>query len=108
MSSSLLICRAASQITSRSRCDGPRVAVTMLAGCTSASATPAAKQTEKASDIITAKMEAMNSENGQKPPTKFNKGSVSPLKPPKSTKTKTGFEVKFASGATITTPTVYA
>ena len=79
------------------------LAVCLLAGCTSAGAAPSAKESE----IVTDKVEAMNSDRVQKPPTKFNKGSVSPIKPPKATKTKTGFEVKFGSGATITTPTVY-
>src|SRR5258706_6254348 len=83
------------------------LAVLLLAGCSRASAAPTAKEVAKESDIVTDKMEAMNSPKGQKPATKFNKGSVAPIKPPKATKTKTGFEVKFPSGATITTPTVY-
>ena len=58
-------------------------------------------------EIVTAEVEKMNSDEFGRPPIKFNKGHVSPRKPAPTTKTATGFQVQFASHATITTPTVY-
>ena len=58
-------------------------------------------------EIVTAEVEKMNSDAFGRPPIKFNKGHVSPRKPAPTTKTATGFQVQFASHATITTPTVY-
>jgi len=58
-------------------------------------------------EIVTAEVEAMNSDKYGRPPVKFNNGHVSARKPAPTTKTATGFQVQFASHATITTPTVY-
>lgn len=58
-------------------------------------------------EIVTAEVEKMNSDEFGRPPVKFNKGHVTPRKPAPTTKTATGFQVQFASHATITTPTVY-
>jgi outer membrane protein assembly factor BamB len=58
-------------------------------------------------EIVTAEVEKMNSDEFGRPPVKFNNGHVSPRKPAPTTKTANGFQVQFASHATITTPTVY-
>ncbi|MBA3503567.1 MAG: PQQ-binding-like beta-propeller repeat protein [Deltaproteobacteria bacterium] len=58
-------------------------------------------------EIVTAEIEKMNSAEFGRPPVKFNKGHVSARKPAPTTKTANGFQVQFASHATITTPTVY-
>ena len=58
-------------------------------------------------EIVTAEMEKMNSEAFGRPPTTFQKGNPRPIPIPKAAKTATGFQVQFASHATITTPTVY-
>lgn len=58
-------------------------------------------------EIVTAEVEKMNSDAYGRPPVKFKKGHVTPRKPAPMTKTATGFQVQFASHATITTPTVY-
>ena len=58
-------------------------------------------------EIVTAEIEAMNSKDHGRPPIQFRPGSVSPLPAPKAAKTVSGFQVQFASHATITTPTVY-
>jgi outer membrane protein assembly factor BamB len=73
---------------------------------------PAAKPVPTPTDapkgeIVTAEVEKMNSDEFGRPPVKFNKGSVSPRKAAPTTKTATGFQVQFASHATITTPTIY-
>lgn len=58
-------------------------------------------------EIVTAEVEKMNGPEYGRPPIDFRKGSVSPISAPKPTKTTTGFQVQFASHATIVTPTVY-
>ncbi|HLL24306.1 MAG TPA: PQQ-binding-like beta-propeller repeat protein [Kofleriaceae bacterium] len=58
-------------------------------------------------NIVTAEVLAMNGEAFGRPPVKFKSGHVTPRKPAPTKKTPTGFEVQFASHATITTPTVY-
>jgi outer membrane protein assembly factor BamB len=58
-------------------------------------------------EIVTAEVEKMNSGEYGRPPVKFRPGHVSPRKPAPTTRTATGFQVQFASHATITTPTVY-
>jgi outer membrane protein assembly factor BamB len=71
--------------------------------------TPAVKIADDApkGEIVTAEVEKMNSVEFGRPPTEFRKGHPTPRKAPKATKTPTGFQVQFASRATITTPTVY-
>jgi outer membrane protein assembly factor BamB len=49
----------------------------------------------------------MNSAKYARPPTKFRKGHVKAKKPAKLKQTKVGFEIRFPSGAPITTPAVY-
>ena len=56
---------------------------------------------------IVEEMRAMNSDKFGRPPVKFRKGHVSTRKPPKVVQTKTGFEVRFASGASVVTPAVH-
>jgi hypothetical protein len=58
-------------------------------------------------ELVTAEIEAMNSEQVGKPPTQFRPGHPTTRASPKATRTPTGFHVQFASHATITTPTVY-
>src|SRR5688572_5546675 len=58
-------------------------------------------------EIVTAEVEKMNSDEWGRPPVTFRKGHVSPRQPAPTTKTATGFQVQFASHATITTPTIY-
>jgi Ca-activated chloride channel homolog len=58
-------------------------------------------------EIVTAEIERINGPAYGKPPVEFRKGSVTPIPAPKPTKTATGFQVQFASRATIVTPTVY-
>lgn len=58
-------------------------------------------------DIVTAHVVELNSDKYARPPTTFRAGSVSTVAPPKATKTATGFQVQFASHASIVTPTVY-
>src|SRR5262249_1510913 len=60
-----------------------------------------------AANIVTAEVLKMNGPEFGRPAAKFRTGSVTLAEAPKSTKTPTGFEVRFASHATITTPTVY-
>ena len=52
-------------------------------------------------------VEELNGEKWGAPPVKFRKGHVKQKKPPKVVKTKSGFEVKFASSARVATPAVY-
>ncbi len=56
---------------------------------------------------IIEEMRAMNSDRFGRPPVVFRKGHVSTKKPPKVVQTKTGFEVTFASGASVVTPAVH-
>ena len=58
-------------------------------------------------DIVTADVLKMNGANYGRPAATFRRGSVSPIPAPSATRTKAGFQVQFASHATITTPTVY-
>lgn len=58
-------------------------------------------------EIVTAEIEKLNSSEHARPPTEFRAGHPTPGKAPKAKKTATGFQVQFASHATITTPTVY-
>jgi len=58
-------------------------------------------------EIVTTQIKDLNSDKYGRPPTKFRPGSVAPIAIPKSDKTAQGFQVVFASHATITTPTVY-
>jgi Ca-activated chloride channel homolog len=58
-------------------------------------------------EIVTAEIEKMNGADFAGPPTTFQKGHPRPIPTPKSARTATGFQVQFASHATITTPTVY-
>ena len=58
-------------------------------------------------EIVTAKVNEMNSDKYGRPPIKFNPGSTSAIESPKAAKTTSGFQVQFASSAQITTPTVY-
>ncbi|HUH00731.1 MAG TPA: PQQ-binding-like beta-propeller repeat protein [Kofleriaceae bacterium] len=60
-----------------------------------------------AGEDVTAKVIAMNSEDFASPPTEFRAGHVTPRTPPTMKKTRTGFEIRFASGAPVTTPAVY-
>lgn len=79
---------------------------------TTTSPTPAPTPAAKAHDapqgeIVTAQMEKLNSAEYGAPPTTFRPGHPTKRKAPPATKTATGFQVQFASHATITTPTVY-
>jgi len=56
-------------------------------------------------EIVTAEVLKMNGAEFGRPASKFRPGSVSAVPAPKSSKTATGFQVQFASHATITTPT---
>ena len=59
-------------------------------------------------EIVTAEVTKMNSAAYGRPPAQFRAGQVSRIAaPPKATRTAAGFQVQFASHATITTPTVY-
>jgi Ca-activated chloride channel homolog len=58
-------------------------------------------------EIVTAELEKMNGSDYGRPGTTFQKGNPRPIQVPKASKTATGFQVQFASHATITTPTVY-
>ena len=58
-------------------------------------------------DIVTAHVVELNSDKYARPSATFRAGSVTPVAPPKPTKTATGFQVQFASHASIVTPTVY-
>ncbi|MGH9889231.1 MAG: PQQ-binding-like beta-propeller repeat protein, partial [bacterium] len=58
-------------------------------------------------EIVTAEVLKMNGAELGRPASKFRSGSVSSVPAPKSSKTASGFQVQFASHATITTPTVY-
>jgi outer membrane protein assembly factor BamB len=49
----------------------------------------------------------MNSDDFAGPPNQFRPGHVTRRKAPSMKKTATGFEIKFASGAPVTTPAVY-
>src|SRR5262245_43677201 len=62
---------------------------------------------EDAANIVTAEVVKMNSAEYGRPAAAFRTGSVSQIEGPRARKTPTGFEVRFASHATITTPTVY-
>jgi outer membrane protein assembly factor BamB len=64
-------------------------------------------ETAPEGDIVTAHVVELNSDKYASPPATFNAGSVTPVAPPKPTKTATGFQVQFASHASIVTPTVY-
>ncbi len=58
-------------------------------------------------DDVLARVLEMNSDKYGRPAKSFRKGHVSARKAPKVKKTKTGYEVQFASRAPITTPAVY-
>lgn len=58
-------------------------------------------------DIITAHVVELNSDKYAPPPKTFRPGAPTTAVPPKATKTATGFQVQFASKASIVTPTVY-
>ncbi|HEX2692081.1 MAG TPA: PQQ-binding-like beta-propeller repeat protein [Kofleriaceae bacterium] len=58
-------------------------------------------------EIVTAEILKMNGTEYGRPGATWNSGSVAPIAAPRSTRTATGFQVQFASHATITTPTVY-
>ena len=58
-------------------------------------------------DIVTAHVAELNSDKYARPPSTFRPGSVTTVAPPKATRTATGFQVQFASHASIVTPTVY-
>lgn len=58
-------------------------------------------------DIVTAHVVELNSDKYGRPPSTFRAGSVTTVAPPKATTTATGFQVQFASHASIITPTVY-
>jgi len=60
-----------------------------------------------ATEIVTAEILKMNGAAYGRPAAKWNPGAVAQIAAPKSVKTATGFQVQFASHATITTPTVY-
>ena len=60
-----------------------------------------------AGSIVTDQVVEMNSKKFGRPPTEFNAGHPEKIQGPKAEKTATGFQVKFASSTTITTPTVY-
>jgi outer membrane protein assembly factor BamB len=77
-----------------------------------ASATPSAplaKGEPKAPDgeDILAAVEEMNSDKFGRPSKSFRKGHVTKRVAPPATKTANGWQVKFGSGAAITTPAVY-
>src|SRR5688500_3880677 len=50
---------------------------------------------------------ALNADSGGRPPVKFCKGHVSRRKPPRVVRTRSGFEIRFASKAPVVTPAVY-
>ena len=87
--------------------------VTTLAGCGSSRSnlpTPSrtsAKDDVPQGEIVTDKVKEMNSAKYGRPPIKFRPGATSKIESPKPAKTTAGFQVAFASGAQITTPTVY-
>ena len=96
------------------------LAITVLAACGAPHPTePAPKRTpvtpkhhadEDAppqGEIVTAQIKELNSDKYGRPPSKFRSGAVSRITPLKPEKTPTGYQVKFASHATIVTPTVY-
>ena len=58
-------------------------------------------------DIVTAEVLKMNGPEYGRPAARWRPGSVAPIAAPPSTRTASGFQVQFASHATITTPTVY-
>jgi len=82
-------------------------------GATSAAPTTTAAPAKPAEDdkpqgeIVTAAVLAMNSTEHGRPSSRFRPGSVARIATPRSVRTTSGFEVQFASHATITTPTVY-
>jgi outer membrane protein assembly factor BamB len=96
------------------------LAITVLAACGAPHPTEPVKQPAPATpkhhvdeeappqgEIVTAQIKELNSDKYGRPPSKFRSGAVSPIAAPKPTKTSTGYQVKFASAATIVTPTVY-
>ena len=58
-------------------------------------------------EIVTAQIKELNGDKYGRPPSKFRSGAVSPIPAPKPDKTATGYQVVFASHATIVTPTIY-
>jgi outer membrane protein assembly factor BamB len=56
---------------------------------------------------IVEEMREMNGDTYARPPASFRKGHVSPRKAPKVVTTRTGFEVQFASHASVVTPAVH-
>jgi outer membrane protein assembly factor BamB len=58
-------------------------------------------------ELVTHEFEALNGPDHGGPPLKFRKGSVRSRRAPRAKRTEHGFEIQFASHATITTPTVY-
>ncbi len=87
----------------------------LLAACGSPSAKGGGSSTEATvlgSDVPVGKsvlkeVLEMNSDKYASPPTKFRKGHVTKKKPAKVKQTKIGFEIRFPSGAPITTPAIY-
>ena len=90
-----------------------KLLLVLVAGCWSRSTPTPAPGTSKGGDnapageLVTAEIQKMNSAPYGRPSRAFNPGHPTPRSAPKATKTANGFQVQFASGATITTPTVY-
>ncbi len=70
-------------------------------------ATPGTPGTPAKGEIVTDRVNEMNSDKYARPPATFRAGSVSKITSPKPTRLAAGFQVEFASRALITTPTVY-
>src|SRR5690349_24487400 len=89
----------------------PQVATPSTAPAAATPATPpvavATGEELPEGENIVEEMRAMNSDKYGRPPVKFRRGHVSTRKPPKVVQTRTGFEVKFASGASVVTPSVH-
>jgi outer membrane protein assembly factor BamB len=79
----------------------------VLASCKSAPRDTAKPGAPTPGVDVTADILAMNRPDVGHPPIEFKPGNVAPRESPTATKTATGFEVQFASHASITTPTVY-
>jgi outer membrane protein assembly factor BamB len=107
ISATLLL--AACGTSSRTRGDKPvsESAKAPEPGSKAAAAEKPGEPSAPAGEDVTAQMQALNSSEHAGPPTKFRKGHVTPKKAPVTKKTKYGFEIRFASGAPVTTPAVY-
>ena len=71
-------------------------------------ARPAAPDTDAPdAELVTAEVIKMNGPDYGRPAAKWKPGAIAEIAAPKSARTPTGFQVQFASRATITTPTVY-